>query len=73
MYAIVDINGIQTKVTPDAVLEVALFDGPAWRNNERRVLFQGRAYDDSDSEVNDVASHKEVLETLEHEPWGPFG
>src|ERR1019366_7265153 len=25
--------------------------------------------DDSDSEVNDVAPHQEVLETLEHGPW----
>src|SRR5450631_417394 len=29
--------------------------------------------DDSDSEVNDVAPHQEVFETLKHVPWGPFG
>jgi len=42
MYAIVDINGIQTKVTPDAVLEVPAFDGePGTKFTFDKVLLVG--------------------------------
>lgn len=42
MYAIVDINGIQTKVTPDAVLEVhALAGEPGEKLTFDKVLLLG--------------------------------
>ncbi|MCC6652233.1 MAG: 50S ribosomal protein L21 [Candidatus Eisenbacteria bacterium] len=42
MYAIVDINGIQTKVTPDAVLEVpALAGEPGAKLTFDKVLLVG--------------------------------
>ncbi len=42
MYAIVDINGIQTKVTPDEVLNVALMTGePGAKLTFDRVLLVG--------------------------------
>ena len=42
MYAIVDINGIQTKVTPDAVLEVHALDGePGAKLTFDKVLLVG--------------------------------
>ena len=42
MYAIVDINGIQTKVTPDEVLEVASMDGePGAKLTFDKVLLVG--------------------------------
>jgi large subunit ribosomal protein L21 len=42
MYAIVDINGIQTKVTPDAVLEVHAMEGePGEKFTFDKVLLLG--------------------------------
>jgi large subunit ribosomal protein L21 len=42
MYAIVDIHGIQTKVTPDAVLEVPLMSGePGTKLTFDKVLLVG--------------------------------
>lgn len=42
MYAIVDINGVQTRVAPDEVIEVALLKGePGTRLTFDRVLLVG--------------------------------
>jgi large subunit ribosomal protein L21 len=42
MYAIVDINGVQTRVAPDEVIEVPLLDGePGARLTFDRVLLVG--------------------------------
>jgi large subunit ribosomal protein L21 len=66
MYAIVDINGIQTKVTPDAVLEVALFDGePGAKVTFDKVLLVGNGDKISIGQPS-IAGASVAVEILEH-------
>jgi len=66
MYAIVDINGVQTKVTPDEVLEVPQLAGePGAKLTFDKVLLLGNADKISVGQPS-VQGAKVAVEILEH-------
>jgi large subunit ribosomal protein L21 len=66
MYAIVDINGIQTKVTPDEVLEVASMDGePGAKITFDKVLLVGNGDKISVGQPS-ISGASVAIEILEH-------
>ncbi len=66
MYAIVDINGIQTKVTPDEVLEVASMDGePGAKLTFDKVLLVGNGDKISVGQPS-ISGASVAIEILEH-------
>jgi len=66
MYAIVDINGIQTKVTPDAVLEVpALAGEPGAKLTFDKVLLVGNGDKISVGQPS-IKSASVAIEIVEH-------
>lgn len=66
MYAIVDINGIQTKVTPDEVLNVPLMSGdPGAKLTFDRVLLVGNGEKISLGQPT-VKGASVAVEILEH-------
>lgn len=66
MYAIVDINGIQTKVTPDAVLEVPQMAGePGAKLTFDKVLLVGNGEKISVGQPS-IKGAKVAIEILEH-------
>ena len=66
MYAIVDINGIQTKVTPDEVLEVHSLAGePGAKLTFDKVLLVGNGEKISVGQPS-IAGASVAIEILEH-------
>jgi large subunit ribosomal protein L21 len=66
MYAIVDINGIQTKVTPDLVLDVPLMAGePGEKLTFDKVLLVGNGEKISVGQPN-IKGASVALEIVEH-------
>lgn len=66
MYAIVDINGIQTKVTPDAVLEVPQMTGePGAKLTFDKVLLVGNGDKISVGQPS-VKGASVAVEVIEH-------